>query len=307
MRKVLSMISKVAPARHPLLITGERGTGKEVVARTVHANGQHALSPFLPIDCDSLDPVRLEAELFGDEASPDPHKQAGLLHSAGEGTLCLHEIGTLALHLQARLLRLLETRQLTRKDSTAAPIPFQARIIATSSQDLEKLVACGQFRRDLFYKLNITQLRVPPLRERPEDLLPLAEQFLETHRADRGIPFVLSEAGLLSIERFDWPGNVAELEALIAHACLLSVEPILHFEDMPSAVRSFAVAVQPPPPLPDGAGDAFPTLEEREKDAIMMALEHARGDKILAARMLGIGKTTLYRKLKEYGIGEDAH
>lgn len=306
MRKVLSMVSKVASTRHPLLITGERGTGKERVARTVHANGPHALSPFVPVDCDSLEPSRLEVELFGDETGTDPHRGIGLLATADDGTVCLHEIGALALGLQARLLRLLETRQLRRKDGSEAGPPFRARLIAASSQDLEELVAHGQFRRDLFYKLNVTQLRIPPLRERAEDLMPLAEQFLEAHRAERGIPFVLSEQGVQAMARFDWPGNVAELEALIAHACLLSIEPVLHFEDMPTQVRSYTDAVTPAAAPPGAAGESFLTLEEREKEAIGMALAHTHGDKIAAARMLGIGKTTLYRKLKEYGIADDA-
>ena len=207
MQKVFRMIAKVAFARHPALILGERGTGKETVARAIHANGPHPAAPFVPIDCDSLRPERLEAELFGTSfGEPSPAVRSGLLARAGVGTIYLAEIGCLEPSLQARLVRALSERQV-RPSPTDPALPFQARVLASSSRDLLRLVETGRFRKDLYYRLNVVTLRVPPLRDRVDDIPLLAEIFLERQRRDHNLPFVLSGDALASLVRYDWAGQ----------------------------------------------------------------------------------------------------
>ncbi len=303
-QKLLRIVSKVAITRHPVLITGERGTGKEVVARAIHANGPHASSPFVPVDCDCIEPSRLETELFGSEpGAAESQGKEGLLAVVREGTIYLGEIGALSLQVQSRLLRTLETKQIRSSAPGGSPVPFTARVLASSSKNLEGRVEQGRFRKDLFYKLAVVNLRVPPLRERAADLASLTEHFLEDHRREHGIDFKFSDGGWESMVGYAWPGNVAELEAMVARACTVSNDHILHFEDLSTQVQNFTSAL-------DAATATAPailtapvlTLQEMEKQAIVSTLEHLRGDKIRAAKVLGIGKTTLYRKLKDYGL-----
>ncbi len=305
MQKLLRIVAKVATTRHPVLLTGERGTGKEVVARAIHANGPNAASPFVPVDCDCLEPPRLEAELFGSEATTASPAREGVLAAAGDGTVYLGEVAALPLATQARLLRTLESRQI-RTALGAASAPFSARVLASSCTDLETDVQQGRFRKDLFYRLNVVNLRVPPLRERLDDLAALTEYFLEAHRQEYGIHFNFSTNGWDSMAHYAWPGNIAELESLVAYACATANDPILHFEDLSTEVKSFvppsmAVAEPVAPPV------SAMTLQELEQRAITDTLKRLNGDKLQAARVLGIGKTTLYRKLKEYGLADEIH
>lgn len=299
MQKLLRIVAKVSTTRHPVLLTGERGTGKEVVARAIHANGPNAAGPFVPVDCDSLLSEHLEAMLFG----VGTHE--GLLSSANEGTMYLAEITSLPLAAQARLLRVLETRQL---GSSTAPRPFLARLLAATSQNLELAVEQGRFRKDLYYRLNIVNLRVPPLRERLEDLVSLTEQFLEKHRQEYSIPFIFSSNGLESMERYDWPGNITELQSVIERACSMSNDQVLHFEDLTTPVQQFKPDTsEPESSASPAATEQLLNLQQLEREAIVAALNRLHGDKIQAARLLGIGKTTLYRKLKEYGLADGTH
>lgn len=308
MLKLFRIVSKVAFTRHPVLLLGEHGTGKEVVARAIHANGPSALQPFIPVDCDALASFRLADELFG-EVLATGREKPGLLASAGEGTVYLAEVDHLDASLQAKLLRTLQERQI-RRGGSASTVPLTARILASSSRDLEALVAEGQFRKDLFYRLNVVNLRVPPLRERPDDLILLVEYFLERQRRERGFPFQLSEQAIGALLGYDWPGNVEELESIVEHACAFSNGPLIEFEDMASPIRAHLTATKAPEsiePRSTATDDSpFRTLEQIERQAIEDALSRLSGDKVLAAKCLGIGKTTLYRKLKEYGISHEA-
>ncbi len=313
MQKLFRIVSKVAHTAHPVLILGEHGTGKEVFARAIHANGPNALSPFVAVDCDSLDPARLEADLFGcEQTTPEgTRSRSGLLTAAGNGTAYLAEIGALGPQAQVRLYRALQEKQI-KPDGATAAVPLRARILASSTGPLERMVEEGRFRKDLYYRLNVATLRVPPLRERVEDVPLLAERFLERQRRDRNTPFVLSEEALTHLLGYVWAGNVAELECLIEHACALSSGPELTLADMPTQIKNFVqateVAAQEEEQELEAAADmpVIP-LQDMEKQAIHHALQHFKGDKILAAKYLGIGKTTLYRKLKEYGLSDDAN
>ncbi len=305
MQRLLRIVAKVASTRHPVLLTGERGTGKEVIARAIHANGPYATSPFVAVDCDCLEPSRLEAELFGYEGTVPSHAREGALVAAGDGTVYLGEIAALSLPVQARLLRTLENRRIS-PTSTSPSIPLAARVLASSSSNLESGVEQGRFRKDLFYRLNVVNLRVPPLRERLEDLAALVEYFLGDHNQEHGITFKFSEGGWDSMINYNWPGNVTELEAMIARACAVSNDHILHFEDLSTQVKNYTSAQEALPQQQAIAATVL-TLQEMEKQAIITALQQLRGDKVQAAKMLGIGKTTLYRKLKEYGIADLAN
>lgn len=311
MEKLYRIISKVAFTRHPVIISGESGTGKEIVARTIHANGPHAISPFIPVSCDALLSHRLEEELFGCEAPQGGpgRKKLGLLASAGDGTVYLDEVAALEPAGQARLARALEERRIRPLGSTETH-PLCARVLASTTCELQKLVDDGRFRKDLFYRLNVINLRVPPLRERTDDILLLAEHFLERQRQNHGLHFVFSEEALHSMLAYPWVGNVGELEAMIERACSLSNSRVLEMEDLSTQVRAHRTATAEPAPLlpqtADHGTQPILTLQEIERNAILNALQQMGGDKVRTAKVLGIGKTTLYRKLKEFGLDDDA-
>jgi two-component system response regulator HydG len=315
MDKLYRILSKVALSSHPVLILGETGTGKELVARSIHAHGACAGKPFLPVDCGSVTPGGVESELFGyvkgasDGATRD---KDGLLAWSGGGTLFLDEIGEMPIDLQAKLLRALQEKQVRPLGGTAS-IPITVRILAATSRDLTSMVEQGKFRKDLYYRLNIVNLRIPPLRERKEDIPLLAAHFLDRLGRENGGAHTLSDDALRTMMEYDWPGNVRELENSIERACTLSGGPVLHMGDLPSALQDFRMQGRLVHPhieekaVPAVAPSIAPTTEvtplaELEKQAILTAIRRLNGDKLLAAKLLGIGKTTLYRKLKEYGI-----
>jgi len=301
MERLYRMISKAAFSTHPVLILGESGTGKELVARSIHYSGPNRDKPFIPVDCGSLVPTLIESELFGyvkGAFTGANRNKEGLLAIAEGGTVFLDEVGELPPDLQAKLLRALQEHEIRPVGATHM-VKINVRILAATNRELDAAVESGHFRKDLFYRLNVLSLRVPPLRERRQDIALLAEHFLE--RMDltgAGVRSLSSEA-LELLMAYDWPGNVRELENSLQRACTLNSGPTLHVADLPSPVRNAREAS-----LATGAageGRILP-LAELEKQAILGTLEQLNGDKLLAARMLGIGKTTLYRKLKEYGL-----
>ena len=311
MEKLYRILSKVAQSTHPVLILGESGTGKELVARTIHAYGPNSQKPFLPVDCGSLVPTLIESELFGyvkGAFTGANRSKDGLLVSAEGGTVFLDEIGELPLDLQAKLLRALQEKEVRPVGATHR-IPIKARIVAATNRDLAVMVEKGAFRKDLFYRLNVVNLRLPPLRDRREDIPLLAAHFLDRISREHGAKFTLSDEALRTMMRHDWPGNVRELENSIERACALSSGPILHLGDLPTqlqqqgleARRSAALAGEP---AAEGSQPQLTTLADLERQAILGAIRALNGDKLQAARLLGIGKTTLYRKLKEYGIAD---
>jgi DNA-binding NtrC family response regulator len=311
MEKLYRILSKVAQSSHPVLILGESGTGKELVARTIHAYGPNASRPFLPVDCGSLVPSLIESELFGyvkGAFTGANRSKDGLLVAAEGGTVFLDEIGELSLDLQAKLLRALQEREVRPVGATHR-VPIKARIVAATNRDLSAMVERGQFRKDLFYRLNVVNLRLPSLRDRREDIPLLAAHFLDRTSREARRKFTLSDEALRTMMRYDWPGNVRELEHAVERACTMCSGPILYLGDLPTQLQNQELEARRSAGLvaevgQDGAGPKLMTLAEMEKQAILSAIRTLNGDKLQAARLLGIGKTTLYRKLKEYGIDD---
>ncbi|MGA9671214.1 MAG: sigma-54 dependent transcriptional regulator [Terracidiphilus sp.] len=309
MEKLYRILSKVAQTSHPVLILGESGTGKELVARTIHAYGPNSQKPFLPVDCGSLVPTLIESELFGyvkGAFTGANHSKDGLLVSAEGGTVFLDEIGELTLDLQAKLLRALQEKEVRPVGATHR-VPIRARIVAATNRDLAAMVEKGTFRKDLFYRLNVVNLRLPSLRDRREDIPLLAAHFLDRISREHGTKFTLSDEALRTMMRHDWPGNVRELENSVERACALSSGPILHLGDLPTGLQQQGLDARKSPSAADeteteGSVPVLTTLADLERQAILGAIRRLNGDKLQAAKLLGIGKTTLYRKLKEYGI-----
>ena len=319
MEKLYRILSKVAYSSHPVLILGESGTGKELVARSIHFNGPNADKPFVPVDCGSLVPTLIESELFGHVkgafTGADRAKE-GLLASAEGGTVFLDEIGELPLDLQAKLLRALQEKEVRPVGATQAK-PISARVLAATNRDLALMVEQGRFRKDLYFRLNVVNLRIPALRDRRGDIPALANHFLERLERETGVERILSDDSLRVIAEYDWPGNVRELENAIERACALSSGPVLHMGDLPTQLQDFRMhreAMQDDIDESELTGvlagatgkGGIVSIAEMEKQAILGTIEQLKGDKLMAARLLGIGKTTLYRKLKEYGITEGA-
>jgi DNA-binding NtrC family response regulator len=311
MEKLYRILSKVAQSTHPVLVLGESGTGKELVARTIHAFGPNGSKPFLPVDCGSLVPTLIESELFGyvkGAFTGATKSKDGLFVSAEGGTVFLDEIGELTLDLQAKLLRALQEKEVRPVGATHR-VPIKARIVAATNRDLAAMVEKGSFRKDLFYRLNVVNLRLPALRDRREDIPLLAAHFLD--RMSKGQPrkFTLNDEALRTMMRHDWPGNIRELEHAIERACAMSSGPVLQLGDLPTQLQQQGLdAHRTAAALAMAATENQPsevvTLAEMERQAILGAIRTLHGDKLLAARLLGIGKTTLYRKLKEYGISD---
>jgi two-component system response regulator HydG len=308
MEKLFRILARVAQSTHPVLILGESGTGKELVARAVHANGLGAGKPFVPVDCGSLAPTLIESELFGHVkgAFTGAHRSNdGLMVTAGSGTVFLDEIGELPLDLQAKLLRALQEKEVRPLGGNHA-VPIKARILAATHQDLPAMVEQGRFRRDLYYRLNVVKMTLPPLRERKEDIPLLAAHFLERNSREMKRPFRLSAETLAFLVDYAWPGNIRELSNAIDRACNFCSGEVIEMGEMTTSIQDawkHAAAVRQKP-RETGMNEApqVLTLAEREKEAILTTLEQVKGDKLLAARLLDIGKTTLYRKLKEYGV-----
>jgi DNA-binding NtrC family response regulator len=297
MQRVYRLIERVCNHNYPVLILGESGTGKELVAHSIHYSGERKNRPFVPVDCSALVPTLIESELFGyvkGAFTGANHTKQGLMESAGNGTLFLDEIGDLPVDLQAKLLRALQEKEVKPVGSTER-IPVSTRVIAATNRDLETAVRNGQFRQDLFFRLNVVQIKLPPLRERKTDIPLLVNAFLEKFADSKGAQRTISEDAMVHLTAYDWPGNVRELENAIERAVALGSGPILHVGDLPSNLQY-------------GSGERLPQsgelvpLEEMERRAILRAMREAGGDKLAAARLLGIGKTTLYRKLKQYEV-----
>ncbi len=295
MQRVYKLIEKVSQHNYPVLILGESGTGKELVARSVHFSGPRRHKPFVPVDCSALVPTLIESELFGyvkGAFTGAMHSKQGLLEVADEGTLFLDEIGDLPVDLQAKLLRALQEREVKPVGSTDR-IPINVRVIAATHRELEAAIRAGNFRQDLYFRLNVVQIKLPPLRERKSDIPLLVNSFLEKFCDPQRPVRTISEDAMRRLMAYDWPGNVRELENAIERAVALGSGPILHVGDLPSNLQ-YASAER----LPES--DELVPLEQLERRAILRALRETGGDKLAAARLLGIGKTTLYRKLKQY-------
>ena len=315
MDKIYRIMSKVAHSTHPVMILGESGTGKELVARAIHNNGPNAHKPFLPVDCGSLVPTLVESELFGyvkGAFTGATRNKDGLLVAAEDGTVFLDEIGELPLDLQAKLLRALQEREV-RPVGASHRLPMRARVLAATNRDLSQMVQQGRFRKDLFYRLNVVSLRLPPLRERRQDVPLLSAHFLDRISKEYGKRFELSDEALRVLDEYEWPGNVRELENALERACSFASGTVVQLADMPTQLQDYRMQQRrttiPLREVMEAAAAKSPgvtSLAEMERNAILAAIRDLQGDKLQAAKLLGIGKTTLYRKLKEYGITDVA-
>jgi DNA-binding NtrC family response regulator len=312
MEKLYRILSKVAFTTHPVLILGESGTGKEIVARSIHFNGTNATKPFIPVDCGSLVPTLIESELFGyvkGAFTGANRSKDGLLVAAEGGTVFLDEIGELPHDLQAKLLRALQEKEVRPVGATFA-VPIAARILAATNRDLGQMVEQGKFRKDLYFRLNVVNVRIPPLRDRRADIPLLAANTLERMRRENGLTYTFADDALRLMAEYDWPGNVRELEHAIERACALSSGPVLHMGDFPTQLQDHLLHQDRAATAAAIAHNAIESpqvlsIAEMEKQAILNTIRQLNGDKLMAAKLLGIGKTTLYRKLKEYGIEDE--
>jgi len=296
MQKVFRFISMAAPKRQPVLILGESGTGKELVARAIHAQSPWQDKPFVPVDCGALTPTLIESELFGHVrgAFTGAHQaRQGLLASAQGGTVFLDEIAEMPIELQTKLLRALQEHQV-RPIGGNAWTRLEARIIAATNQDIESAVERGSVRKDLYFRLNVLSIKMPPLRERKSDIPALVHDFIDCHGGDEVHVTGISYDSMTRVMTYNWPGNVRELENCIQRALVLGSGPLIQVKDLPSPVLY---------QMMKGKGqEEILTLRDMERQAIMHALDATGGDRAQAAKMLGIGKTTIYRKLKECGL-----
>lgn len=313
MRQVLRLVEKTGRCRYPVLLTGETGTGKELVARAIH--NVMGIGPFVTIDCGSLVGPLMESELFGHVKGAftgATTSKVGLIELANGGTAFFDEIGELPLETQAKLLRVLQEKEF-RPVGALYQRKSDFRVLAATNRDLAKEVEKGTFRRDLYYRLNVVHLRMAPVRERKEDILPLIEHFLKQHGRNHS----LTQEVLDAMMSYDWPGNVREIQNCVQHMVAVNSGPLLHLVDLPSSLQNHllirrqqcqaaaaAVTASDNGGHPAGGGEnpAILPLNEIERRAILRTLDYTRGDRMLAANLLGIGRTTLYRKLKEYQL-----
>ena len=301
MQRVYKIVQKVSQHEYPVLILGESGTGKELVAKSIHFLGARKERPFVPVDCSALVPTLIESELFGyvkGAFTGALHGKQGLLEAAQGGTLFLDEIGDMPVDLQAKLLRALQEREVKPVGATERR-RIDVRVIAATNRDLDAAIKQGTFRQDLYFRLNVVQVKLPPLRERKSDIPLLVMSFLEKFSGSQESGRSISEDAMRQFIAYDWPGNVRELENAIERAVALGSGPIISVADLPSNLQYPATQRAPE------KNELLP-LEELERRAILRTLRETSGDKLAAARILGIGKTTLYRKLKQYNMETEA-
>ena len=317
MQRLLRLIQRVAPTESTVLVLGESGTGKELVARSLHVLSRRAQGPFVPVNVGALSESLIESELFGyakgafTGAGSD---RAGLVEEAHRGTLFLDEIGDMPLATQVKLLRTLENNEVRRVGENT-PRVVDVRVVAATHRDLQALVAEGRFRADLYYRLNVVQLEVPSLRERPGDVGLLASYFLERAARRTGRKQLrFSPEAMALLARHEWPGNVRELENAIEHAVAVSDHDLLTANDLPVSVRSPRLLMAP---SDDEPGDAAPgrtgraraprdpdarSLDEVTREHVLRVLARQDDNATAAARVLGVSRTTLWRMLKRWGV-----
>ena len=300
MQEVFDTIRQVAPTRATVLIQGESGTGKELVARAIHQCGPRAPGPFIPVHCAALAPTLLESELFGHEKGAFTgavERRRGRFELADGGTLFLDEIGEIDAALQVKILRVLEERKFERVGGSET-IHVDVRLIAATNRDLKRLVEEGRFREDLFYRLYVVNLTLPPLRDRDGDIVLLAQHYLKVLAAEHGkkVAGITADA-MEALTAYDWPGNVRELRNVIERMVVLSTGDKLTLRDLPAALRGGAAGR-------GGAGAARPggRLRDAERQWIEEALARRKGSRTRAAEDLGISRRTLHRKINEYGL-----
>jgi DNA-binding NtrC family response regulator len=312
-RKLLADVERVAPTDFTVVVTGETGTGKELIAKAVHRLSHRSAGPFVPVDCGSIPPTLIESELFGHEKGAftgADQSRPGSFEAAAGGTLFLDELGNLPLLMQAKLLRALQERQVCRVGSKK-PILLDVRVVAATNEDLADMVAAGKFRRDLYHRLHEFSITLPPLRERAEDVLHLAKQFLEQTRAElRKEPLTLDRQAEEMLLRYPWPGNVRQLRNVVRRAVLLAEGGVIG----PAHLDALGMVGAPAPGTAGPERDAEITesvsfkalvrqsVAETERRILLQVLRQTGGNKAKAARLLQIDYKTIRSKAREYGI-----
>lgn len=297
-------IARVAPAKSTVLILGESGTGKELIARAIHQYSPRSAGSFIPVNCGALTESLLESELFGHVKGAFTGAQAdrrGLWEEASGGTLFLDEIGEISFPMQVKLLRALQEGEIRRVGSSR-PVKVDARIIAATNRDLEAEVKSGRFREDLFYRLSIVTLKVPPLRERRDDIPLLAERFLKkaSENAGRRGTLKLADAAMQALVTFEWKGNVRELEASIEHAALRAKGSEITPDDLPEKFRG--IEVRKAGRSADDLYTDLPSLDELQKRYLQYVLEKVGNNRSRAAEVLGVDRRTLYRMAERFEL-----
>ncbi len=318
MLKIVHFVESLHRSEATVLITGESGTGKEVIARAVHSNSPRCTGPFVAVNCGALPAELLESELFGHVKGAFTgamRDRVGRFDLARGGTLFLDEVGDIPLHLQVKLLRVLQERRFERVGESSSR-PMEARVIAATNTDLAEAVRAGRFRDDLYYRLRVVPIHIPPLRDRPEDIAVIAQHLLAHIGGRAGRALRLSPDTLALLERYAWPGNVRELENALEYAVALCTGQTIQIEDLPEEVRGRAsagpraepraaqaaapLAAPPAPPEPAVPGGA--TARGGERERIVAALEAAHWNRHRAAGALGVSRSTLWRRMRELGI-----
>jgi two-component system response regulator AtoC len=309
LREVLARVEQVAQTASTVLLRGETGTGKELVARAIHINSPREARPFVRVNCAALASGVLESELFGHEKGAFTGavaRRPGRFELADGGTLFLDEVGDLPLDVQVKLLRVLQEREFERVGGLET-LKVDVRVVSATHRDLEQLVAEGKFRQDLYYRLNVFPVTLPPLRERPGDIALLCEHFIQkfaqsTGKAVRGV----EPAAVAALMAYPWPGNVRELENVIERALILARGVTLTAADLDFGRRPAPAAAAQAPALPDAGGDAgrslYKRLSEQERNEIVAAVERSQGNIAHAARALGINRSTLYYRMRKHGL-----
>jgi DNA-binding NtrC family response regulator len=300
MKDVMALIDRAASRDTPMLLVGESGTGKELLARAIHRKSPRALGPFVAVNCSAIPETLLESELFGHRrgAFTDARDdRPGLFQTAQQGTILLDEIGDMAPALQGKLLRVLQQHEV-HPLGAATPVPVDVRVITATHRDLGVLVGENRFRHDLLYRINVIEVRVPPLRERTHDLERLIGHLLDKHGSKLGkLGCTVSVDAMAVLRRHTWPGNVRELENVIERALVLGTGTVIDVEDLPATLRDRLQSA-------NVVGAPGRRLADVEREHIVRTLRSAAGNKTAAARMLGLNRKTLYRKLAQHRIGK---
>ncbi len=305
LRSVLDLVAKVAETDSTVLITGESGTGKELIARALHYNSRRADRRLVTVNCGAIPEELLESELFGHVKgafTSAVSQREGRFALADGGTIFLDEIGDMSPNLQVKLLRVLQDRTFEPVGSSKS-MTVDVRVVAATNQDLETAIRTGRFREDLYYRLNVIPIEVPPLRQRPADIPLLAQHFLDVMHQERGTRVdSISDEAMALLCRHDWPGNVRELENLIERLSVLRGEGEIGPEDLPASVRGRPAASAPSPAIPEEGFDFRDVVDRFESDLIRQALQQTQGNKNRAAQLLGLNRTTLLEKIKKKGL-----
>ena len=311
MLEVYKLVARVSESRSTVLLQGQSGTGKELIARAIHGNSPRRAKAFVPVNCGALPDALLESEMFGYEKGAFTGAvgtKTGLFESANGGTLFLDEVGELGQALQVKLLRVMQDQEVRRVGGTSS-IKVDVRIIAATNRDLEQFVKDGKFRDDLFYRLNVVRITLPSLKEREEDIPMLAHHFLQKCAAGATTAVRGFHPDTLDcLTRYRWPGNVRELENAIERAVSLSHGPLLTPDDLPAQIRQASTAAELRSEAPETTESVYLTLEEVEKRHLVRVLKETKGNKVKAAKILGIDRRTLYRMAERFGLdlGPDA-